>query len=298
LHATSARLGGITESPSYKSLVIQFLSGDSAFCLSVRTDTLDSSQIPCGILYVFTASDNDIVAPEQLPGGTDLRDNSPIGAHSQYRVNMPDAHSAANDRVLSPEQANSAHKVCNPCAGVPQFINNDTLAIYSPTVIGIVDRAGKVRFTQTFSFEDKWIDEFGRPVRSSANGQRFAIAANAALAPAPATTGATSGDGHFFGLDATTALTELRVANAEARRRARLTFAVHMTTGDLPAEFPLDIEVYDLPAARWIYTLQINAEHMRQIWGLALSPSGEKLAIDSGGVIQTFALPPPVAVHK
>jgi hypothetical protein len=54
---------------------------------------------------------------------------------------------------------------------------------------------------------------------------------------------------------------------------------------------PLDIEVFDLSAAQWIYTLRINPQNLHQIWGLALSPSAKKLAIDSGGAIQIYSLP-------
>jgi hypothetical protein len=49
--------------------------------------------------------------------------------------------------------------------------------------------------------------------------------------------------------------------------------------------------VYDLSAAQWIYTLRINPEHLHQVWGLALSPNAQKLAIDSGGTIQICTLP-------
>jgi WD40 repeat protein len=141
---------------------------------------------------------------------------------------------------------------------MPQFINNDMLAVYTPTNIQLMERGGKVRFAQTFDVANKWIDEFGRPVRSSANGQRFAVASNAL---------------------------HLRGVKDES-------FAIHVSTGDIPAEFPLDVQIYDLSAAQWIYTLQINADHLRQIWGLALSPNGNNLAIDSGGTIQVFSVPP------
>jgi hypothetical protein len=61
---------------------------------------------------------------------------------------------------------------------------------------------------------------------------------------------------------------------------------------------PLDIEVFDLSAAQWIYTLRINPDQLHQIWGLALSPNGNQLALDSGGAIQVFALPHAAAARK
>jgi hypothetical protein len=292
LHPTTASLGGIAESPSGKSLIVQFLRGNSAQCVSVHTDTMESFQVPCGVLDVFTASDNGILAPEKLPGGNDLRENSPSGAYVQYGVAMPDAPPAAVGRIQNPDQARVARTICNPCVGMPQFINNDTMAVYSPTNISVVDRAGKVSFTQDLYSKEKWLDEFGRPVRSSANGRRFAVAFNLSPFARPDFTSGENGSRTV--VDPTSSADEQRAAYANAQSRAAhaSAVAIHMSTGDIPAEMPLDVEVYDLAAAQWIYTLQINSEHLHQIWGLALSPNGNQLAIDSGGVIQIFALPP------
>ena len=252
---SSGSLGGIAESPSGNSLVLQFHLESTALCLKVHTDTLQSSETPCGTLDTFTASDDGIVAPENLGDGEALREFRPGGASIEYGVAVPESPSEARGKSREPV---TIVTVCDPCPGIPQFINNDTIALYTPTNIRIMDRAGKIKLTQKFDVASNWIDEFGRPVRSSANGQRFAVASNALKLPATK--------------DAS--------------------FAIHVSTGDIPAEFPYDVKVYDLQAAQWIYTLQINADHLRQIWGLALSPSGEKLAIDSRGTIQVFALPP------
>jgi hypothetical protein len=130
------------------------------------------------------------------------------------------------------------------------------MAFYSTENVSVVDGDGKVSFTQNFSLKERWIDELGRPVRVSANGQRFAVVTN----------------------------------RSAFTRNARLT-AIHISTGDIPAEMPLDIEVFDLSAAQWIYTLRINPEQLHQIWGLALSPNAQQLAIDSGGTIQIYTLP-------
>ena len=254
LPPSSASLGGIAESPSGKSLVLQFLMDSTAFCLSVHTDTLESSETPCSALDTFTAADDGIIAPEKLPDGAALREFRPGGASIEYGIAIP--KSPAESRSLSRDPS-IVVTLCNPCVGIPQFINNDMIAVYTPTNIQLMERGGKVRFTQTFDVANKWIDEFGRPVRSSANGQRFAVASNAL---------------------------HLRGVKDES-------FAIHVSTGDIPAEFPLDVQVYDLTAAQWIYTLQINADHLPRIWGLALSPDGNRLAIDSGGAIQIYSLP-------
>ena len=239
LHSMTATLGGISESPNASSLVIQFLTGGSSLCSRISTDTLNAVPANCGVLEVFTVSDEKIVEPEKLPGENKQAENTPGHAYTQ--------RSSA---------AHAGETICSPCAGIPQFINDDAMAVYSPENISVLDRAGKVRFAQNFSPKERWIDELGRPMRSSANGQRFAIVTNRS----PFSRNARSG-------------------------------AIHISTGDIPAEMPLDIEVFDLSAAQWIYTLRINPEQLHQIWGLALSPSAKKLAIDSGGAIQIYTLP-------
>jgi hypothetical protein len=258
---SSGSLGGIAESPSGKSLVIQFRLESTALCLKIHTDTLESSETPCGTLDTFTASDDGIVAPENLADGEALREFRPGGASIEYGVAIPNAPSDAHGQT---RETATIVTLCDPCAGIPQFINNETIAVYTPTNIRIMDRAGKIKLTQKFDVANKWIDEFGRPIRPSANGQRFAVASNALKLPATK--------------DAS--------------------FAIHVSTGDIPAEFPKEVEIYDLRAAQWIYTLQINTVHLSQIWGLALSPCGEKLAIDSGGTIQVFSLPPSATTPK
>jgi hypothetical protein len=239
LHSMRATLGGIAESPNGNSLVIQFLAENSSVCSRITTDSLNAVPANCGVLEVFTVSDYKIVEPEKLPSENKQAENTPGHAYAQQS-----------------SAAHAGETVCSPCAGIPQFINDDAMAVYSPEAISVVDRAGKVSFAQNFSPKERWIDELGRPVRSSANGQRFAIVTNRS----PFARNARSG-------------------------------GIHISTGDIPAEMPLDIEVFDLSAAQWIYTLRINPAELHQIWGLALSPSAKKLAIDSGGTIQIYNLP-------
>ena len=261
LEPSGSAIGGISESPTNRSLVIQFLRSPSSICFWVRTDALDSSQIPCGGLQVFTASDNGIAMPERLPDGNELRErmDPSRGAYIQYGAS-PDAVSATGGRARGQDGSGAVRTPCKLCAGIPLFISNDELVIYSASYINVVDRAGKVRFTAYLSPEVKWIDEFGRPVRASANGHRFAVATN--------------------------------ITREHSRNSFGFSVAMHMSTLDLPAELPYDVEVYDLNAERAIYTMQINVNHLGKIWGLALSPNSNNLAIDSGGAIQVFVLPP------
>jgi len=144
LHPMTATLGGIAESPNASSVVIQFLVGNSALCMRIRTDTLDYAPASCGVLEVFTVSDDKIVAPERLPGGNYQRENTPSHAYVQHGAAMPGA--SASGRIQSPDQARADQTICNPCARIPQFINNDAMAVYSPENISVVDRAGKVSF--------------------------------------------------------------------------------------------------------------------------------------------------------
>jgi hypothetical protein len=254
LHSMTATLGGIAESPNAKSLVIQFLTGNASVCSRISTDTLYSVPANCGMLEVFTVSDYKIVEPEKLPGGNEQRENIPSHAYVQAGATMPSV--SANGRSQSSDQARARDTICNPCAGIPQFISDDVMAVYAPENISVFDHEGKVSFSQNFSPKERWIDELGRPMRSSANGQRFAI-----------------------------------VTNRSPFSRNVRSGAIHISTGDIPAEMPLDLEVYDLSAAQWIYTLRINPEQLHQVWGLALSPNAKRLAIDSGGAIQIYTLP-------
>jgi len=271
LVSDNASIRGISESPSGRSLVIKLLHSPSPVCYTVRTDTLDSSQLSCGLLDIFTASDNGIVAPEKLPSGGDLLEKASGGAFLQYGASVG-ALPANDRRNHNLSNTGDIRTVCSPCTGMPQFVNNDKFVVYSTSYLSIVDRNGKVSFTEFFNAFQNWIDEFGRPVRSAANGQRFVLATNVTQDRSVQTFGG-SRDIHF-------------------------SLAVHMSTGDLPAELPYDVKIYDLPSAKWIFTLQINADHLQKIWGLALSPNGNKLVIDSGGVIHVFALPPSSATDN
>jgi hypothetical protein len=67
--------------------------------------------------------------------------------------------------------------------------------------------------------------------------------------------------------------------------------SISITRGELPAALPDRVQIFDLPRNEWIYVLQDKRHEFKQIWGLGLSPSGQKLLIDSGGIVQLYALP-------
>lgn len=248
-------LSGISQSPTGKSLVIQFHRGLSTFCLRIQTDKLDVSESPCEILELFTASDDRIAAPRSLSEGNSNEGN-PAGPIVQVGGTAPGVRSDTSDMMQKSEGGIITRTFCNSCVGIPQFINNDEIVIYAPQRISMTAHNGDLKFALELNPRDVWIDEFGRPVRPSANGRRFAVAYNASL---------------------------LRIG--------KLT-SIQMSTGDMPAAFPGRIDAYDLATGQWIYSVLFKGTQLQQIWGLALSPSGEKLAVDSGGVIQVYALPP------
>src|SRR5882724_9059208 len=176
LPPSNASLGGIAESPTGRSLVLQFLLDSTAVCFNVHTDTLESSETPCSTLDTFTAADDGIIAPEKLPDGAALREFRPGGASIEYGIATPKSPAPSQSQS---RDSSIVVSQCSPCVAIPQFISNDIIAVYSPTYVRVMERGGKIRFTQTFDVASKWIDEFGRPVRASVNGQRFAVASNA-----------------------------------------------------------------------------------------------------------------------
>jgi hypothetical protein len=143
-------------------------------------------------------------------------------------------------------------------------VDDDTIVAYSQFSLGVLSLNGEVKFKQHFNLGVDWIELGARPVRPSANGERFVVAFNEDLSRvmgASPTMLATSGYVSFYG----------KV---------------------LPASFPDHVDVFDLIANQWIYTLKNRKDQFKEIAGLALSPSGDKLAVDSGGVIQVYAIPP------
>ncbi len=255
LQGSPSPLRGISESPSGKTIVVQFRRGITTLCLKIQTATLDSSENPCEIPELFSASDEGVAAPRSLLGGGsgESRSSGPI---VQYDVSMPGDSSDAHGRIQNPEKGSAAQMICNSCVGMPQFVNNDTIVVYTLMQLKVVGRNRNLKLTESLNPLEVWIDELGRPVRSSANGERFVVAFN---------------------------VSQLRVDAP---------MDIRMSTGGMPAAFPDHIDAYDLTTEKWIYTLKIRGTHVQKILGLALSPSGEKLAIDSGGVIQAYVLPP------
>ncbi|MFZ0820792.1 MAG: hypothetical protein WAM91_12035, partial [Candidatus Acidiferrales bacterium] len=99
-------LGGIAQSPSGKSLVVQFHRGNSTLCLRIHTDTLDSSEGPCEILELFTASDDGVAAAKDLPGGNS-GELGPSGVIVEYGGSMPGPPSSPRTGIQNPDHGNT-----------------------------------------------------------------------------------------------------------------------------------------------------------------------------------------------
>lgn len=273
LRAPQSSLAGISESPSGNVLVIRFHQDQKTTCIHVVTDTLDSSQYPCEIPAVFTVSDNEMAMAEGGRGSLETIHAAPIiqstpgpsGTITQIASGTGlSENSDSMGKVVVRAPKTPGKMVCDTSTisgcEVPQFVNNDMIVVYGAFAFGLVDHKGisgatGVTFKTKLNGSVDWIDPLGRPVRPSENGQRFAVLFNAAQWN--------------------------RGESSEIK-----TFV-----GNIPASFPSHVDVYDMTKEAWFYTLTNKNNQFKKIWGLALSPSGERMAIDSGGVIQMYAVP-------
>jgi hypothetical protein len=266
LQAVNAGHIGIAESPSGKTLVIRFQQADATICIHIDTETLDDSEGPCSISRLFSISDSGMAARSDKL--YDRPESSPVQPEVVGEVEKSQLDLFGSIQIQ--EHGKSARKLCDTSglAGckVPQFLNNETIVVFDWYTLGMIGDPETVP-TQQPKVQMKlahheWIDIVGRPVRASSNGHRFVVAIN--LPP-----------------------TDLKGKKA----------AIHAFLGDVPAAYPSHVDVFDLPLGQWIYSLNTkkngaSTHEFQQIWGLALSPSGNKLVIDSGGIVQAYALPP------
>jgi hypothetical protein len=286
----------IAESPSGKFLEIRIRKGDSLMCLRIQTDTLTTQRDTCSALLPFAISD-DAMASTLTPDAVHFSGENRESQRDVIRANktIKMKRTLVETVELVGESGDLKKTLCDTpsvsSCGSPAFITNNMMIIRGGDELGLLDITGlaeggkpKLQFQKAFgsysgplrlsSMAGEWISTLGRPVRTSANGERFAVAMNA-----PQTAG--TADALF----------------AEA----------------LPAVDPSHVDVYDLPSGLqkliptrqcyldaqcdwWIYKLTNVKHQFQHIWGFGLSPNGEKLVIDSGGVIQVYSLPP--AAHK
>jgi len=280
LQVAHSALAGIAESPSGKILMLHINRQQSALCIQVSTDSLDTSRGACTIPRQFTVSDDEMAASDYKITNLGYGDSVyPLKAgEDAYLVEIPPFGTPGSrgpiSRILISERGKIARVLCdsNQIGGcwVPQFASNEFVVVYGMGGLSLLDLRGESNgrnsvFEKNFDSNQPWIDPLGRPVRPSAGGQRFAVALNEAVG--------------------TESIIDDSVLTRAVPSRG-------LSSGDLPAVNADHVEIYDLPAGRWIYSVKNKRNQFKQIWGLGLSPSGSKLVIDSGGVIQVYALPP------
>ncbi len=254
-------LAGIAESPSGKVLVIRFHQGSLTQCIRILTDSLEGAEEPCEITEQFTVSD-EAMATSRI--GKDRTEEDNFGVAITHDLPIQKQSYRRNQYgILIREMGKDARILCFCYSSVPQFINNQMIAAYSGNYLWLLSVTGDLKFGQAYvtSEDSSSIDNGGRPVRPSADGRRFALALNIPLEDMP-----------IKGMGA-------RVVSRDF-------------PGDPPATFPDRVDVFDLPSGQWVYILRNKKSRLPKIMGLGLSPGGEMLTIDSGGVIQVYALPP------
>jgi hypothetical protein len=294
LQEPSAELKEIAESPSGKVLDVRIRRGDSLLCLRIQTDTLTAERDSCSVLLPFAISDDGMAStltPDAVRFSGENREAQPDAGRVNNEIKMKRTLMATVEFVG--ERGDFKKTLCDEptvrSCGPPTFITNNLVVVYGNDEVGLLDISGitkgektKVEFQRDFgnNYMNRvqnrggynWIAYLGRPIRTSANGERFAVALNAPESPAYA-------------------------AAAHA-----------LMPEELPAVDPSYVDVFDLPSARqkllpdrqcytdahcdwWIYRLKNVKEQFKHIWGFGLSPNGEKLVIDSGGVVQVYTLP-------
>jgi hypothetical protein len=259
---------GIAESPSGKVLVIRFHQNNSTHCIRVLTENLESSESPCEIPEIFTVSDDEMA---MYPGASDKPEIIPIAGPVQTAVHTPTGliSDVAGDgrKILISAPGAPTRTLCDSFlvrgCSIPQFVNNENLVVYEGLSLSLLNHNGiytgsKAEFAHRLPWLEGFgvIDPYGRPVRPSASGQRFAVIFN----------------------------TSPKDRGVEVER-----FTI---PGEIPGKFPNQVAVYDVPENTWIYQLKNKKSEFKQIWSAGLSPTGNKLAIDSGGVIQIYTIPP------
>ena len=285
----------LAESPSGKFLEARIRKGGALQCLRIKMDTLTAERDTCTKLLPFVISDSGIAStftPDAVRFGNENREDHRTITRTENKIQM--ARTSIDTVQFIGGRGDLMITLCSTpglrSCGAPAFLTNNLMIVHGQYDLGLLDVTGlgeggkaKLQFQREFArtaidqespdIGHEWIASLGRPVRTSANGERFAVAMNA-----PRT------------------LTHASTEHA-------------LIPETLPALDPIHVDVYDLPSGNkkpipdqqcdfnapcdwWIYRITNVNHQFLHIWGFGLSPNGEKLVIDSGGVIQVYALPP------
>jgi hypothetical protein len=285
----------IAESPSGKFLEFRIRKGGALECLRVRTDTLTAERDTCTKLLPFIISDNGIAStftPDAVRFGNENREDHRTVTRAENKIQM--ARTSIETVQFIGGRGDLMITLCSTpglrSCGTPAFLTNNLMIVHGQYDLGLLDVTGlgeggkaKLQFQREFAktaidnelpgIGHEWIATLGRPIRTSANGERFAVAMNAARTP-----------------------THNSTEHALLPETLPAIDPTHLDVYDVPSgnqkRIPDQQCDYDRPCDWWIYRLTNVKHQLQHIWGFGLSPNGEKLVIDSGGVLQMYALPP------
>lgn len=162
------------------------------------------------------------------------------------------------------------HPLCNAekvlgCR-IPQFLDNKTLIVSNQDGFTVMGADGQLQLRQKYNFLDAWIAPLSGPIHSSRNGTRFAVVLN-----------------HF-------PITKAGALNGVTILSGTIRFAVDLP--HIPGPLPARVDIYDPASQTWIASFVNKNNKLNEIFGFALSPSGGNMAVDSGGTIHIYSLPP------
>jgi hypothetical protein len=246
---------GLFEWPSRKALVLRVLTGKKPACFQINTDDLTHDKITCGDSPAISFAENEVAEATQLSAVD-------AAAQSLRRTFAPMAGSITVHGADGKTKTICEWGQQTPYCVNPQFLSNEIMAAYGVLDFGLMDVHDHVEFTERFGLSAEYIIPMSRPVRGSPDGNRFVIAIN-----------------------------KFEHGIRTSDRVAASVFQQGSGRTPLAVE-PDRVSVFDVPGGQWIYTLKNQKEGgWKEILGLALSPNGMRLAVDSEGMVQVYSLP-------
>lgn len=147
-----------------------------------------------------------------------------------------------------------------------QFLDDKTFIVHDQIGMSVLQEDGQVILHQRYGFTDAWMSPMAGPIHGSGNGKRFAVVLN-----------------H---------LPPIIGANLNGAIVVSGTYSFSLELPRIPGPSPARVDVYDLNERSWVFTLAEKNKQMNKIFGMALSPDGTQMAIDFGGSINLYGLPP------
>jgi len=253
LHEPHITLTGISESPSGKVLELRIEGERSVVCVRIPTFTLEGIQEQCITQSGRYSISDDAIAQADIE---DLIRVVNPNAKKNGQSIPTNAAAPFRSKIMIREQTADAHLLCdlNHVVGCsnPQFVDNQTIVVYGLTGLTLLTRKGESK------------DQSFQEVLTS--GYAWVDILGGVIRPSP--------NGHRF----VVAFDEPPGTFGSSEPVSLVLAADH-------------VDVYDVVAKGFVYTLKNKKNQFKNISGLAFSPTGQKLTLDSGGVIQMYALP-------